>query len=281
MLEPTLAERQSPTATRHSTCTETLVLALSRIDCATELEGSLWLLDLELPVGFGKETGWQPGQFVMLRPWSWSFEPLWARPFSICMAGNGLLRIFFQVVGRGTRAIAGLQAGDRVVLWGPLGNGFAVEADTPTLLLAGGIGLAPFIGYAWAHPQPEMLSLLLGHRQPVSSYPLSLFPKSVSIQTSRQTCDVDLACFVRELEARITLHTRTKALILACGPHPFLCAVQDIALRHGARTQLSLENLMACGVGACLGCVVETLGQGLPLQVCTQGPVFWSTEVRL
>lgn len=242
---------------------------------------SHWLLDLDLTAGFPGDAGWTPGQFVMLRPVSWSFELLWARPFSICMLESGVLRLFFQVVGRGTRAMSALRPGDRVVAWGPLGQGFALEPETSTLLLAGGIGLAPFIGYARRHPQPEKLRLFFGHRPEVAEYPLDLLPQEMPMEASRQTCAEELACFVDDLERRIKEYAARQGLILACGPHPFLRAVQGLAMKHRARAQLSLENRMACGVGACLGCVTETTNQTLPVKVCTQGPVFWAGDVHL
>lgn len=274
-------------------CREFTVLELRRTGLESGLaapEGvgpdhSHWLLDLELPEGFPSEDGWTPGQFVMLRPVSWAFEPLWARPFSICMLERGVLRIFFQVVGRGTRAMSSLRSGDRVVVWGPLGRGFAVEPETPTLLLAGGIGLAPFIGYARRHPRTHptsgTLRLFFGHRPEVGEYPLDLLPEAVLVEASRQTCAEELACFVGDLERRIKEYAAIQGLILACGPHPFLQAVQSLAAKHRARVQLSLENRMACGVGACLGCVTEATKQALPVKVCTQGPVFWAQDVNL
>ncbi|SMP51697.1 dihydroorotate oxidase B, electron transfer subunit [Desulfonatronum zhilinae] len=270
-------------------CREFTVLELRRTGLKADLaspskdgpDHSHWLLDLEPPADFPGEGGWTPGQFVMLRPVSWAFEPLWARPFSICMLERGVLRIFFQVVGRGTRAMSVLRRGDRVVVWGPLGRGFVVEPETPTLLLAGGIGLAPFIGYARRHPRPDTLRLFFGHRPEVGEYPLDLLPQGMAVEASRQTCAEELACFVGDLERRIAEYAGTDGLILACGPHPFLQAVQSLAVKHRARAQLSLENRMACGVGACLGCVTETTNQALPVKVCTQGPVFWAHELHL
>lgn len=276
-------------ATSSPACREFTVLELRRTGQESGLAATLdidpdhshWLLDLELPLDFPGAGGWVPGQFVMLRPVSWAFEPLWARPFSICMLERGVLRIFFQVVGRGTRAMRSLRRGDRVVAWGPLGRGFAVEPETPTLLLAGGIGLAPFIGYARRHPRPEILRLFFGHRPEVGEYPLDLLPEGMTVEASRQTCDEELACFVGDLERRIAEFAATDGLILACGPHPFLQAVQSLTAKHRARAQISLENRMACGVGACLGCVTETTHQALPEKVCTQGPVFWAQDVNL
>lgn len=93
----------------------------------------------------------------MLRPQGWALDMPWARPFSICRVSTNELVIFFQVAGRGTEKMAKLRRGDKVHLWGPLGNRFAVEGGTPTLLLAGGIGIAPFVGYAERHPTPGVL----------------------------------------------------------------------------------------------------------------------------
>ena len=96
---------------------------------------------------------WRPGQFVMVRPTSFGLEIPWARPLGICHMTARHLICFFQVQGRGTRRMAELKAGDTVRVWGPLGNGFVMEPDTPTLLLAGGTGIVPFVGYVSEHPR--------------------------------------------------------------------------------------------------------------------------------
>ena len=115
----------------------------------TGSQGRFFALRLERP----DWKSWAPGQFVMLRPQGWALDMPWARPFSICRVSTNELVIFFQVAGRGTEKMAKLRRGDKVHLWGPLGNRFAVEGGTPTLLLAGGIGIAPGanINYATGH----------------------------------------------------------------------------------------------------------------------------------
>ena len=94
---------------------------------------------------------WTPGQFLMLRPHSFGLEIPWGRPLGICHMNEQHLICFFQVVGRGTKRLADLKAGERITVWGPLGNGFAMEKNTPTLLLAGGMGIVPFVGYVYCH----------------------------------------------------------------------------------------------------------------------------------
>ena len=205
----------------------------------TGSQGRFFALRLERP----DWKSWAPGQFVMLRPQGWALDMPWARPFSICRVSTNELVIFFQVAGRGTEKMAKLRRGDKVHLWGPLGNRFAVEGGTPTLLLAGGIGIAPFVGYAERHPTPGVLEWFLNH-----------------------------------VRSRIEAYAERNGLVLACGPAPFLKAVQGFALAAKARCQLSLESRMACGVGACLGCVTKTTEKwpveekaGTPVQ---EGVVF-------
>ncbi|ADU62225.1 MAG: dihydroorotate dehydrogenase electron transfer subunit [Pseudodesulfovibrio sp.] len=224
--------------------------------------------------------GWKPGQFVMVRPVSWELDLLWARPFSISSVDNESVTIFIQKVGRGTARMARLAPGDQVALWGPLGNSFAMEPDTPTLLLAGGIGIAPFRGYVEHHPHPENLRLFLAHRLPVECYPFGLLSARVDSRCmlEAQPCDLDL--IIAAMRAQIAEYAALGGLVLACGPTPFMRTVQTFAAEFGARAQVSLENRMACGVGACLGCVTRD-GEGHHVQVCTRGPIFWSDKVQL
>lgn len=230
-------------------------------------------LRVELPAW----DGWNPGQFVMLRPLSWGAEITWGRPFSICSADDVALDIFMLVAGRGTARLAQITPGEKVSLWGPLGKGFVVEPDTPTLLLAGGVGIAPFAGYALRHPKPENLHLLFGHRPPLSCYPFAPLAEQIEAEAMRESGSEDLQRFINLIRARMREYV-DEGLALACGPEPFLRTVHRLALELGVRTQLSLENRMACGVGVCMGCVAQTTAL-LPVQVCTQGPMFWAHEL--
>jgi dihydroorotate dehydrogenase electron transfer subunit len=195
---------------------------------------------------------------------------------------------FFQTAGRGTERLAKLREGDAVHVWGPLGNGFVVMPDTPTLLLAGGVGIAPFIGYAQMHPKPWNLFLLFGHRAPADCYPLDGIGERIEMRAMHENGPEDLRRFIAAVESRMEEYAAHNGLALACGPLPFLRVVRNIASRRGLRAQLSLEARMACGVGACLGCVVKTTGQWpVPekrdafVQSCNHGPVFWADHVDL
>jgi len=251
-------------------------LQVVRVTPCKSTEGGPPLFELLLSA-----PGWdfRPGQFVMVRPPDWGLDLVWGRPLSIAdISGEGL-RLLVQAVGRGTRGLSGLRPGQVVTVWGPLGNSFAMEPDTPTLLLAGGIGIAPFVGYARKHPRPENIALLFGHRLPAQCYPLGDFAGLSDVKAVRERNSEELALFVERLGQTLRGYARA-GLVLACGPEPFLRTVRKLALALKARVQLSLENRMACGVGACLGCVAKN-GQGKLVQTCTHGPVFWAEDVFL
>jgi dihydroorotate dehydrogenase electron transfer subunit len=244
--------------------------------------GQFFVLRLERP----DWSGFKPGQFAMLRPAAWGPDIIWARPLSVCALTQDDLMFFFQIAGRGTKRMSALQPGDKVNVWGPLGTGFALEPNSPTLLMAGGIGLAPFVGYIAAHPRIENLRLLFGHRLPSSCYPLDKFTPDLQLFDYPENSPTDRKLFLAEIKNNLREIASVNGLALACGPAPFLKAAQDFAHDCNARLQVSLERRMACGVGACLGCVVAPTeafpgANGQPQRVCVNGPVLWADHIVL
>lgn len=256
-------------------CQDVKVLRVTPVG-ESERPGEFYELTLEYP----DWDGWKPGQFVMIRPASWELDMLWARPFSIYSADEDGVTVFIQKVGRGTGRLTRLVPGDMVTVWGPLGNSFAMEKDTPTLLLAGGIGIAPFRGYVEQHPSPENVRLFLAHRLPLACYPFDSMCSTVDGSCMCEETSEDLEAIIRAMGELIREYADKDGLVLACGPTPFMRTVQDFAAEYDARAQVSLENRMGCGVGACLGCVTKD-GEGRHVQVCTKGPVFWADKVEL
>ena len=246
----------------------------------TQLDDDGLFFRLELsPPGWQR---WAPGQFVMVRGEAADTELTWARPFCISNSTDECLTIYYQVVGRGTRELAKLTKGETVLLWGPLGNKFVIEPDKPTVLLAGGMGLAPFLGYSLIHPNPQNLSLEFGHRLPIGCYPFREILGAIDAASYIETCLEDREQFLSLVENRIK-SVAADGLVIACGPLPFLRTVKNISEKYKARTQLSLETRMACGVGACLGCVVKRQRpedqEPLNVQTCTCGPNFWADQI--
>lgn len=224
------------------------------------------------------------GQFIMIQTQSGS-DPFLRRPISLCGASSETVEILFQVRGRGTGIMASWEPGRSVSVLGPFGNGFVIPADLQTaVLVAGGIGAAPLL-YLMKSLSAEFQHVksifLFGSRNQVDSALL----KSASVHMLAHSCmhvtedgSTEHAGLVTDAcEASISRGDlgAGRACIYSCGPAPMLKKVALIAAAHSIPCQVSLEAHMACGVGACLGCVVEAKG-GFK-RVCADGPVFDSS----
>ena len=185
-----------------------------------------------------------PGQFFMLA----APKRVLPRPMSVCAAPPGELWFLIDAIGPGTRALCALAPGDALQALGPLGNGFRLDVERP-LLVGGGIGIAPLPYLSEALGRPPAV---LGFRSEWHAGAAELVPNAeVVVEPTFVT------------EAMPEGHD-----VLACGPEPMLDAVAELA--PGA--QLAWEAPMACGYGACYGCVVEVDGQ--LKRLCVEGPVL-------
>ncbi len=252
-------------------CQDVKVLEICPVG-QTKMPGIFFEMKLTAP----DWKNYHPGQFVMLRPCSWGLDFTWGRPFSICRAQDEWFSLFIQVVGKGTAKLATLQPGDKLTVWGPLGQGFAVEPESPTLCLAGGMGIAPFIGYCLKHPAPQQIEVFFAHKAALDCYPVKHLQDKLRFSAMQEKNAEDLPAIIAGVEDKVQEYQH--GLVLCCGPTPFMRTVQNKLLAIQGRGQVSLENSMACGVGACLGCVCDN-GQGKRVQTCTQGPVFWADDV--
>ncbi|MDX6479986.1 MAG: dihydroorotate dehydrogenase electron transfer subunit [Gaiellaceae bacterium] len=187
-----------------------------------------------------------PGQFFMLE----APGRLLPRPFSLCLAPPGELAFLVDVIGPGTAAIAALEPGDEIAVLGPLGNGYRLDVERP-LLVGGGIGIAPL---------PYLAEQLGGEPRIVAGFRSAAHAEAASILPAYTEVVVD-PVFVTEL-------IDSEMDVLACGPEPMLEAVRAIS----PYSQLAWEAPMACGYGACYGCVVE-IGGHLK-RLCVEGPVL-------
>jgi len=192
-----------------------------------------------------------PGQFFMLE----APGRLLPRPFSVCLAPPGELAFLVDAVGPGTQALCALDRGDRIHVLGPLGNGFRLDVERP-VLVGGGIGIAP-LPYLAEHlgGTPRIVA---GFRTADHAVAASLLPGAEVV--------VD-PVFVTEL-------IDPEMDVLACGPEPMLKAVAAVA----PRAQLAWEAPMACGYGACYGCVVEIAGE--LKRLCVEGPVLDAARLQ-
>lgn len=239
------------------------------------------------------------GRFFMLKRTDGA-SPLIPRPFSIYRQNGWELEFLVKVIGQGTAALTSSVEGQRLLVTGPLGNGWpTLDGDgLPWVLLAGGVGSASFymaIEQALAGMDgaravdPDGITLLFGAASTGLLYDLApLQELGIPIYTSTDDGSDGFRGNVLELLAdlRAAGDLPARFRILACGPDPMLRAVEQYALNQGLHAWFSLETMMGCGVGICNGCPVPTrpdgpLGDWPHAKCCVAGPVFGVHEVTL
>lgn len=210
-----------------------------------------------------------PGQFVEIQVNSDS-KVLLRRPISINDVDfqNNEISLIIQTVGQGTKELAKISEGEEVSLIYPLGNGFKLEGESP-ILVGGGVGIAPLLYLAKQFQAKGIKpNVLLGFRSKDQIIPLEEFEKYSNLYISTQDGSIGEKGLVTENKIFSTSHD----VIYTCGPTPMMKAIAEYALKNNIKCYASLENKMACGIGACLCCVQNTT-EGHKC-TCTEGPVF-------
>ena len=218
----------------------------------------------------------KPGQFIAM--YCEDGTKLLPRPISICGidAENGTLRVVYRIAGEGTRLFSEMKEGDSLEVLGPLGNGFTMKEEK-AIIVGGGIGIPPML---------ELAKQLSCEKTVVLGYRDELFLKEefeacadVVVATEDGSCGTKGTVIDAINEANVD-----GAVICACGPMPMLKALAEYAEAHDMEAQISLEERMACGIGACLGCICKTKKKDHHTNVnnqriCKDGPVFDAKEV--
>ena len=219
-----------------------------------------------------------PGQFVHIRCGE---GLLLRRPISVCSCmedePDDLLSIVFEVRGEGTRWLAGRELGDSLDVLGLAGNGFDLKPEGRYLLVGGGIGIPPMLGCA-QYTGGRATAILGGRSR--DKIILEDFFREDCAKVLCATDDGSLGHhgFVDALVRRELSEDRGYDGVLACGPKPMLRNVAKVAEEFGIPCQVSMEERMGCGVGACLVCACD-MADGSRKHVCKDGPVFDSREV--
>ena len=230
------------------------------------------------------------GQFVDIRL-SDDYQPLLRRPFSIHSVSHTDIEILYEVIGEGTENFSAKKPQEILDIVGPLGNGF--DCSMPkcrvieiSVLVAGGIGVAPliFLAEKLAKLKTQNSKLktlaLIGGRTRNHILCVDEFKKSgCVVKISTDDGSLGEKGRVTNLLENVLRKTKDQrqTTIYACGPKPMLKGVATISKKFGTPAQLSLESHMACGIGACLGCVVDTI-DGYK-RVCKEGPVFLAADL--
>lgn len=219
-----------------------------------------------------------PGQFLHIECGGDAFL---RRPISICEVTEGKVRFIFEVKGKGTDLLAQKNEGEMLNILGPLGNGFAVaEKYQHPVIIGGGIGVFPLYQLAKAVAAPEVILGFRSKDRVVMEEEFKNVAKNVQISTDDGSYGYHgySAALLEEY-----IQNNPCDVIYSCGPTPMLKAVKQVAEKAGIPCQLSLEQRMGCGIGACLVCTCETTRTGMEqrARVCKDGPVFWSEEIVL
>lgn len=221
------------------------------------------------------------GQFICVYPKDKS--TLLPRPISICEVdvAQKALRIVYRVAGAGTKEFSTYAAGDSIDIMGTIGNGFPVEEGIgkKVLLMGGGIGVPPILELA---KQMKQAQVVVGYRDS------NLFLKEDLAKYGEVyvACEDGSAGVKGNVMDAIAQECLEADVIYACGPMPMLRAIKKYAEEKGIKAYISLEERMACGVGACLGCVVKTIeidhhSHVHNARICTDGPVYDAETVEI
>lgn len=227
----------------------------------------------------------RPGQFISM--YTNDGTKLLPRPISICEIDKeqGALRVVYRVTGEntGTEQFSKMQAGDTMLVIGPLGNGFPFEKaeGKKVFLMGGGIGVPPILELA-KQMKCEKKQIVVGYRD-AQTFLKEQFEENGEVYISTEDGSVGTKGNVMHAIAE---HGLEADMIFACGPTPMLRAIKAYAEEKGIECYISLEERMACGIGACLACVCKSKEKDAHSNVnnkriCKEGPVFLSTEVEI
>ncbi len=220
----------------------------------------------------------QPGQFAMISAPNYTLR----RPISICGIDKerGTLRFVFEVRGKGTEEIASLTEGESLDVLAPLGNGFRIPDGKKIVVVGGGIGVPPLLGISRC--SGELCTAILGFRD---------YSKIILEDEFRENGSETILCTddgsvgqkgLVTFPLAEVLEKGETAAVMACGPTPMLKAVVKMCELYKVPCQVSLEQRMGCGVGACVTCSCLTVRNGKEFysRVCKDGPVFNAEEVK-
>ncbi len=271
--------------------TNAAMRSTGRVLANEQVSSGLIRLDMQLDLC----PGFEPGQFAMINL-TGAMELVFSRPFSILAVQDRVLSLLYRVVGRGTRAMQQLRPDDNLTVLGPLGRPFSTPAEKlPVVLIGGGVGLPPVWAWLKQYGRPDDIGFF-GARDG-ADVPWDLLDDRwrISVDNHRQV-PADRAAWqglVPDLVAKeISPDDHQSRLVMACGPIPLLKAAADLARDRHWPCQVSLEEHMGCGYGACKGCVVpvidlnNTQDSWRNATCCQDGPVFsaesidWSSYSR-
>lgn len=234
-----------------------------KIKSNKEISTNIFQIELEMDI----DREIKPGQFFMVRGWE-AKDPFLPRPISVADVGKDSITFLYEVRGRGTHIISKLRTEDTLDILGPLGNGFSLDGKGKKAIVSGGIGIAPLV-YLLKNLEGEV-DFYAGFRSEVYwRDKIEKYADYVYISTEDGSVCHKGFCVDNFDPSKYDE-------VLTCGPMPMMERVLELC-KDIVPVQVSMESRMACGIGACLGCTIET-PDGMK-RVCKDGPIFKGTEV--
>lgn len=248
----------------------------AKVISVDKLQGNTYLIKLESPQ---IAEICSPGQFCNVQITNLT-APLLRRPFSICDSEDDFIWFMFEVCGEGTKLLTYFKEGDYINILGPLGNGFDTEGDYDTaVIVAGGIGVAPFAFLTAMIPDEKNIITFLGGRN--SDHIITYGLENIYIATDDGSQGLK-GNVIELMKKNEKLFEGQKIRIFSCGPNPMLKALKEYSLSNNYDCQLSTEGAMACGFGICQGCAIESSENKDKYKlICADGPVFNAGEIEL
>lgn len=221
----------------------------------------------------------KPGQFISV--YSRDHSRMLPRPISICEIKEDQLRIVYRIVGKGTEEFSTYKAGMDIEIAGPLGNGFPLDREGTAVVVGGGIGVPPMLELSRQLPGKKIAVMGYRNSQMFLKEQFEEAADAVYIATE----DGSFGTKGNVIDAMKANDIKADVLF-ACGPMPMLRALKAYAQENGMEAWISLEEKMACGIGACLGCVCKSKEKDAHTNVhnkriCKEGPVFNAQEVEI
>ena len=223
--------------------------------------------------------GVKPGQFINIQLED-NYDPFLRRPFSYYRTASGRIEILYEILGRGTKLLTFKKKGDSLKVLGPLGKPFARNiGKKKRILIAGGVGVPPLVFLAEREPTDYLLIGCKSKGEVLPKKELSGIQAKVCYATEEGSYGTK--GFVTVLLHEIIQKEKNPKLLFlqTCGPHAMMLAVMKMAKEFGIEGEASIDERMACGVGACLGCMVKTR-EGYKTS-CVEGPVFQFNDLLL
>ncbi len=247
----------------------------------TNLSADIWELVLNGPFPYDSI---QAGQFVNIRIGE-NYDHILRRPISIAAVDRIKQRmtIVLRAVGAGTKWLSERRVGDSLDVLGPLGHGFPIQSTAgAVLIVGGGIGVPPLYLLAKElQPIVGQLDILLGFRDQQDCFWLDKFAPLGNVTIATEDGSVGKKGYVTEAIVAEPYYEKKWQYLYSCGPTSMLRAIKELFVETQVKGYVSLEERMACGVGACYGCVCSSENKQAAKRICKEGPVFDWREVTL